>query len=74
VKIDHLVADIHGDCARRFAYLQAKSAIERQHRFGVLHRECNMIEPADAPGLLRQGGGAAGCCGRGDDRFDKGTT
>jgi hypothetical protein len=74
MKVDHLVADVHGHGVGGFTRLKSKPAIERDHRLNVLHWQRNMIEPADASGPLRLHARSGSRRSRSDDRLHEGTT
>ena len=72
MKVDHLAADVHGHSIRAFTRLKSEASIKRDHRGRVLHWQRNVIEPADAAGLLSPEPGA--CRNAADDCLHKCTT
>src|SRR5215471_20844414 len=62
MEIDHLIPDVNRDGVGALAHLQTQAAIKRDHRFGVLHGQGDVIVAADASGLLcpRLAGGRRG--------------
>src|SRR5690242_667305 len=52
MEVDHLAANVHGHHIRVLADVETQTAIEGDHRVGVLHRQRDMVEPADFTALL----------------------
>ena len=52
MKVNHVAADVNGNGLRILCDLQPEAAIERNHRFRVLHWKRDMIETANGSGIL----------------------
>jgi hypothetical protein len=53
VKINHVVADMHGTRSSVFGHLEPQTAIEGHHAFRILHGQSHVIEAAHFSSGLR---------------------
>src|SRR5689334_21499632 len=46
VEVDHVAADVDGDCGRRLTHLEAELLVERDHRVHIQHRQRHVVVSA----------------------------